>query len=173
MNFMNFRLLIAFVILFTPIAALAQDDTAAACADEVEKLIAVMRQYADDAEAMDDPLDAALSLVPIANTIYNKNALCNGLTFEGSEGSSPLLGPFAIPDGIYRVRLVTDGYFTAEFTPVAGECEVDSLMFVLFEGQATDGVEILMTTSGGCMGLVEVSNVTADWTLEFQQVAAS
>jgi len=93
--------------------------------------------------------------------------LCNGMTFSGN--GAKLLGPIDLPAGLYRVTLTTTGYFSAKLEVITGDCESTGLigLYGIFEGQANEGSETLIKSSG-CTTLIDTSNVTDTWTLTIE-----
>jgi hypothetical protein len=111
---------------------------------------------ADIAEATETPSESAASREPVL------------LFTSEEEGNQPVLGPIEVPDGVYRVRVVTDGYFIAKLEVLEGECGTNT-MFNLSQGRASEGAEILFAAEG-CEALISISNVTEDWTLGFYPI---
>ncbi len=101
-------------------------------------------------------------------------AACSGLTFSSdAEGMMPVIGPVEIPEGIYRVTLVTEGFFIMKIDALDGECGEGSRMssgaFSVMQDTATNGAQIVVN-SEGCEALLSISNVTQPWTLEFEKL---
>lgn len=93
------------------------------------------------------------------------------LTYSSEDlGLQPVIGPVDIPDGIYRATVKTDGFFIGKIEPVAGECLTGTLgLFNLSQGISTDGASSLVG-SVECRGLIQISNTTEPWTLEFYAI---
>jgi hypothetical protein len=93
---------------------------------------------------------------------------CAGLEFHGNANS--VLGPVTFPDGTYRVTVTTSGFFIADIEAVSGSCDTDwNGLFNLTSGRASTGAQSSFT-SHGCVGLIEISNISSDWTLVFENL---
>ncbi|MBL8147770.1 MAG: hypothetical protein JNL34_15435 [Anaerolineae bacterium] len=116
----------------------------------------------DDEETLDTVLGEA------ASAISRVRAACAGLSFEGN--NAKLIGQITLDEGHYRVRVTTPGFFSASLDVLDGGCNAGFMgLFNLFQGQATDGAEVLVT-SQGCEALVNTQNVTDAWTLSFEKL---
>jgi len=165
------RYLLAVVLLVTalvPGAALAQDE--AACTDEfvvaLEDHVAKIRVAQDEGE-LASVLGLLAALQPFVSEVMS---LCGPLTWEGD--SETLIGPVRIPEGYYRATVTTDGYFITKLTAIDGECSGSSSFMPLFNlsgEQASDGAEALVM-SEGCSALLEISNISAPWTLVLERM---
>lgn len=93
------------------------------------------------------------------------------LSYSSAElGSEPVIGPIDFPDGLYTVKVVTDGFFILQLEELEGRCEGGiGALFNLSQGIATEGASALFG-SLDCRGLLQVSNVTKPWTLEFYEI---
>jgi hypothetical protein len=89
-------------------------------------------------------------------------------------GTQPVLGPLTIPDGFYRVRVVTEGSFIADLEVIDGACRTTSgaRMFFVSEGEASKGYELFLNARG-CKAFISVSDITANWTLELYTTSIS
>jgi hypothetical protein len=92
-----------------------------------------------------------------------------------NDSAAKVIGPVEIPAGTYRAKMTTAKYITVSVTATSGECGAGTSflspgLFILLEGQATQGAEAVFT-SKGCNALIEVSNVQAPWSLEFEKVS--
>lgn len=98
-------------------------------------------------------------------------ANCRGLHFTNeSEGMEPVIGPVSIASGIWRATFTTAGFGSVELEVISGTCEDDGLIFNAFQGDATDGMQAVVTTGPGCEVLISVSNTSEDWDLMFEAV---
>lgn len=96
----------------------------------------------------------------------------SALAFQGATGQ--VLGPISLPDGIYRARVTTDGFYIATLQVISGECGVGTSfliphVFNLTQGQAR-GAEAIIRSSG-CTTYIETSNITTGWTLEISKIS--
>lgn len=109
------------------------------------------------------------ALLALRDDITKLNVACNGLKFKGA--NAKLIGPFDLPEGNYRFTLTTPGFFIGELKTLSGSCGGDAIgpMFSIFEGQAKEGAEALVT-SNGCRAAINSSNVSAAWTLTIEPV---
>lgn len=153
-------LLIALVMFVFPPQAVAQDEIV--CEPDWQAI----RDLLDEAEAAVDENDfeGAVAAMSEANSLIAlAESDCLGLSFSGD--SETVVGPQYIPEGVYRVKVATDGFFIMEATVLEGECEGSSFgaLFNLFStdtaGGETDRVSEAIFTSEGCEVLWEISNV--------------
>ena len=110
------------------------------------------------------------SLTPTPTTAPTATATIAPLIFSGNEAT--VLGPMAIPAGLYRVTVTTNGYASVKLAVSSGECGsgtsfLNNLVLLVARGQAANGAEAIFT-SRGCVTLIEVSNVQGPWTLSFE-----
>lgn len=99
-------------------------------------------------------------------------AFCDGYVFEGdAEGSnSQVFGPVIFQPGIYTVTATTEGYIGVGVEEVDGECR---LFLGALEGEASEGAqEIFRVEDDPCTALVQISNITEEWHVEFSLVSA-
>lgn len=101
----------------------------------------------------------------VQSALSSEIAKCRGFYFEDSQAT--VIGPLDIPAGIYKTTVTTDGYFILRLTVLEGECDFSGLGFILSEGDAVDGADAIFE-SEDCRVVLETSNVTADWTLQFE-----
>ncbi len=102
-------------------------------------------------------------------------AFCDNYVFEGdAEGSnSQVFGPVIFQPGIYTVTATTSGYLIAQMETISGGCGRIPFSMIVSEGDATEGAqEIFRVEDEDCTALLEVSNLTAPWTLEFSFIAS-
>jgi hypothetical protein len=101
-------------------------------------------------------------------------AFCDGYSFGGdAEGSnSTVIGPVIFQPGIYTVTATTDGYMTARLEAISGGCGSVAFSMVISEGNAANGAqEVLRVEDEPCTALLQVGNLTEEWTLEFSLIA--
>lgn len=144
----------------------AQDDAptcdAAATADVLAELVEALRTAENTIEALGAVRDAASIAA----------AACGGLNFTSDdEGLMPVIGPVVIPEGIYRAKLTTNGFFILELTVLDGSCgegrRSSALVFATSRGEADEGLEVIFN-SEGCETLFAISNVSDAWELSFE-----
>jgi hypothetical protein len=154
-------LLIALVI---PTAA-AQDADPATC-PAPDALLASITTLLTESQGMD-----TLTILDALRTAVSEHTIaCTGLTFSSEQhGLRPVIGPFTIPTGIYRVTATTAHYMSTNFDVLSGECDAQTVRFNLSEGQATDGAQQVLE-SEGCEVLLSVSNTQQPWTFEFEKL---
>ncbi len=161
-------LVLALLLMVGAANVLAQDDApacdAAATADVLAGLVEAVRTAESPIEALGAVRDAASIAL----------AACGGLNFSSDvEGMMPVIGPVEIPEGIYRVTVITDGYFIASFDVLDGQCGDGRLflpgLFIVSAGDATEGAQAVVN-SEGCETLISIENVTEDWSLSFEKL---
>ena len=151
--------LLVIIMLFTFIPGAAAQEEEPAC--DPAALATTYTEQLATAETLED-------LAAVQNLIASDVAACAGLAFEGTSGV--VIGPIDIPEGVYKVVVVTEGYFIATEIVLEGECEFAGFMGInISSGGASEGTEVVFQSSG-CEALLETSNVTAPWTLEFQKI---
>lgn len=100
---------------------------------------------------------------------------CAGRHFSSEgKGLKSLVGPIALPDGIWKASLRTDGMITtADITSVNGDCyEFVSNLFMVSQATLDVAQEALMKTSGGCIAMIEVNNVGGKaWDLTIEPIS--
>lgn len=102
-------------------------------------------------------------------------AFCDGFSFEGdAEGSnSTVIGPVIFPVGIYTVTATTPGYMTVRIEEIAGGCGIIPLSMIISEGNAANGAqEVMRVEDEPCNALLQISNLTEAWTLQFSFIAS-
>lgn len=154
-------LLIALVI---PTAA-AQDTDPATCLTP-DALLASITTLLTESQGMD-----TLTILDALRTAVSEHTIaCTGLAFSSEQdGLRPVIGPFTIPAGLYRVTATTAHYMSTKFDVLSGECDAQTVRFNLSEGQATDGAQQVLE-SEGCEVLLSVSNTQQPWTFEFEKL---
>ncbi len=91
--------------------------------------------------------------------------------FSGQPGAQPVLGPLPLHEGFYIFRLNTDGSARVEATALeACGKDLSSTMFNISAGQAINGAENLVQAEAECTVYLEVSKISASWSLEMEKV---
>ena len=103
-------------------------------------------------------------VIAVQTALSKEIAVCGGLYFEGD--AEEVFGPLEIPAGIYRGTVTTEGYFGLQITVLEGECD-DSLIHQVSSGRGVEGSEFVYE-SAGCTAVLEVSNITTPYTLQFE-----
>jgi hypothetical protein len=102
-------------------------------------------------------------------------ALCDNYSFSGdAEGSNSLVtDPITIMPGIYTVTATTAGYLSVRLEPISGGCGRVPFTMVITEGNATEGAqEVFRVEDEACVALLQVSNITEVWSVEFSLVSS-
>jgi hypothetical protein len=161
--------LFLFILLLAAFAVLAQDSAYSACEDLSERLAAVQ----ESAAAL-DASSPSLSedIAAIQSELAALDAECRGLSFSSEvDGSQPVIGPIILEEGVYRVTFTTDGYGSISGTVLEGDCEREiRLIFNESEGDASDGSQAVLDIEGDCEVLLELDNITDDWTLTIESL---
>lgn len=160
------RLILIMVCLLVIVPVVGQDDGGAEC--DVSSVADVLEMAADALRDGDDPVDV---FDDVLMSISQINVDCYGLSFNSDdEGQQPLLGPFTVDEGLYRVSINTSGFVTLRGTVIDGDCDLPmgNMLFNESRGQAQPA-EILLE-SDGCELILEFDNTTNDWTLEFEKL---
>lgn len=160
--------LVMLVLIMVAGFVIAQDEAPAPACD------AAVAQT--DLSAMVDGLTEAADLGAALRGLQGRASdyvvACGGLSFDSETlGMMPVVGPFDIPTGVYRVTAKTEGFMIAKIEGLEGECgdyNIGSL-FSVSKGQATDGAQMIFKAED-CRGLLTISNVTEPWTLTFELI---
>ncbi len=81
---------------------------------------------------------------------------------EFSGSIAKVLGPFNLPEGLYKITVTTSGFFQLF------DVDNDTTIFNLFEGEG-NGAETVFRSSGGDYTF-RTDNISADWTLVFTNI---
>lgn len=92
-------------------------------------------------------------------------------SLSGDQGAQPVLGPLPLHEGFYIIKLTTEGSAKVEATSLES-CgkDLDSIVFNISAGQAINGAENLIQAEDDCTVYLEVSKISASWTLEIARV---
>lgn len=166
-----------FLFSFSSKEAFAQDCDAASLSNDLADFSAEM----ESAESVSSVLDDVEAWLSEQQSACDSNAQSSQTVTEpgppkeptlsfssAQDGNQPVLGPLKIEDGIYRIRLETDGFFIADLEEMEGKCELLTTFgfFNISMGQAENGAEVVLVAEG-CEALISISNVTTAWTLDF------
>lgn len=139
--------------------------------DWIATMMATLTKTAET-DNMTDWLSAATELRTV---LARLDANCRGLHFtsEANGGLSAVIGPVSIPDGIWKVSLLSDGsYESVKMTSVDGECyDVISTILTTADDISKNPLQKVLKTTGGCQGLIEVTQLDGTmWDLIFEPV---
>ena len=86
-------------------------------------------------------------------------------------GMRPVLGPFALPAGIYIFSATTNGYMTSFAHSLSGDCgwDLSFPIFNLTRGRASSGAQTVIEVEKDCAVVLEIGNTSAYWQLEFNK----
>ncbi len=165
--------LVLFVLCITiAVVPVTAQDTASACnKDNVNLAIAAVAKSAQDAQAATDPKAAVDLLASTSSKIAALQADCNGLLFSGK--TNGVIGPVELPEGIYKAITDTTGFLSATITAIDGDCHqgagsFGSPMLYMLTDKASNAESVISST--GCTALIEVSVVSAEWTLRIEKI---
>lgn len=158
-------ILLIFLTLFI-LPTLAQDEPACDLTfllDELDATVTILPKLTDEG--------IMKTLMQMESLISRTRAQCAGYTFTSEdEGLQPVIGPLEFANGIYLARITTEGFIAGKVTELNGLCGDSSYLFNEGSGDAVDGAERIFETSENCSMLLELSNVSAPWTLEFEPI---
>ncbi len=135
---------------------------------DTDSIHAAMQTQLDALE--DDPAAALTEIVWLA--VDGLFACSNELpSYSGRQGAQPVLGPLTLHAGYYVVTLKTDGAARVDATALDG-CgkDMDSTLFNISAGQAVLGAENLVQIESDCVAYLELSKITAPWSLEMEKI---
>ena len=91
--------------------------------------------------------------------------------YGGQAGAQPVLGPLALHEGFYIFKLTTDGSAKVEATSLES-CgkDMNGTLFSVSAGQAIYSAENLAQAESDCTVYLEMSKISASWTLEIAKV---
>lgn len=91
--------------------------------------------------------------------------------YSGRQGSQPVLGPLNLNEGFYIFTLITDGSARVEATSLeACGKDLDGTIFNISAGESIDGAENLVQAEADCTTYLELSKISAAWTLSIKKV---
>jgi hypothetical protein len=149
----------------TTLSALAQDEELPEGCD-VAGAVTVIAELVADTQ-----LEPLAILQAVKEAVDEALSSCSDHVYTSEEeGRQPVLGPIELEAGLWRVTLDTTGYFIAHLTVLEGACETKGFgsMYNISQGQGVNAQTLI--ESEGCEALFEISNVSADWTLTFEQL---
>lgn len=111
------------------------------------------------------PNEALALLDSLHAAVVSLRADLRGLRFTGT--ANTLLDPFILPAGTYRVHLTTAGHAFVDVYDMQGK-DLKSL-FIVGTGEASAGQSTFFVSTGQQI-LVEISYVSAPFTLEFEKL---
>jgi hypothetical protein len=170
----RFILLVFASLIITAVLPLsAQDADAKFTCDStnVSSFLDKIIEVATAAKKEGDPQKALDLLVPFSNGLDYRLAACAKLNFSGTGEEQPVLGPLEIPDGVYRVTVKTDGYFSLQMDTISGNCGDEKYLFLITKGDAKNGAQIVLKPSDQCKALLTVSNASDPWQLQFENLS--
>lgn len=156
--------LLAFILLVFAMPALLQDEVQC----ETASIQAAIQAQLNEIE--DDPIAALNKIIQLAlDGLFG----CSDepRAFSGQAGAQPVLGPLALHEGFYIVRLTTEGSARVEATSLeACGNDLDGALFNFSAGQAIHGAENLVQAEADCTVYLELSKISAGWTLDIAKV---
>jgi len=164
------RLLLLSLLIFSlALPAFAQDaEPTANCTDEaLAELLTAVRAQLDSAESAGDVVAATAELDGIGTAVAALQAECSGLSFSGGDLSGEIIGPFSIPEGIYRLVLNGGANMSVETTIIEGDCDIDGFFYLPSEGGETE----TLVQSEGCTVLMQLDDADDEWSLWFEKIS--
>lgn len=167
-------LIVVFVVLLaSPLAASAQP-APPACADaDVNRLIGSALETLAAAQGVltgSGAADALTVLADLETQLGKLQAACAGLQYQGD--ASQVIGPIAIPAGVYRVHGEFSDPAIVAVERIDGDCGMAfSETSALFTGSMDGGSEQDVFRSEGCNALLSVQLFPAgEWSVAFERV---
>ena len=121
-------------------------------------------------EIEDDPVATLLAIIEVAlDGLFGCSE--EPQAFSGHAGAQPVLGPLPLHEGFYIFKLTTDGGAKVEAISL-DECgkDLSGALFSISAGQAIYSAESLVQAEGNCIVYLELSKISASWTLEIAKV---
>ena len=118
----------------------------------------------------DEPVAAIMAIIDLALNALHGCAEDN-YSFSGTLGAQPVLGPIPLAEGYYIMAMTTSGGGRIVGTALEG-CgkDADGTLQSFTESQAMRGAENLFQIEGECTLYLELSKITAPWTLTIDKV---
>ena len=118
----------------------------------------------------DEPFATIIAILDLAMDALHGCADDN-FSFSGSLGAQPVLGPIPLSEGYYIMAMTTQGGGRIVGTALEG-CGKDAsgTLQTFTESQAIRGAESLFQIEGECTLYLELSKITAPWTLTIDKV---
>ena len=163
------KLIVFSVMICSVLIAAAQEAAYSSCDD----LEARIEQIQSDAAALDATSESlSLDLMALRTLISGLDSDCRGLSFSSAvDGRQPVLGPLTFEAGVYRATFTTEGFGIVGGTVLDGGCErAVEYMFSEMRGAASDGAQTVLNLSQDCEVLLQLDNITDDWTLTFEKL---
>lgn len=87
-------------------------------------------------------------------------------TYEGFEGAQPVLGPLTVSEGLHIITMTTEGGARIDGVALEG-CgkDLDGVIHNISAGQGIRGAANLVEVESDCVFYLELSKITAPWTL--------
>ena len=113
----------------------------------------------------ENPVEAILSILSLA-TRGLIDCSEEVQSFGDVAGAQPVLGPLALTEGLHIIKMTTEGSARIEGMALDG-CgkDVGGLIHNFSAGQAIRGAANLVEVEGDCVFYLELSKITAPWTL--------
>lgn len=104
------------------------------------------------------------SAIIVENSLYSFNNM--------DDGQRPVLGPIALPQGLYRIRVITDDAIRLAPTTVSGDCGFDFKIksMNLKTGVASSGIQSIYEAKSDCEVVFEIELIEGDWTIYIETV---
>lgn len=118
----------------------------------------------------DEPLKALFGIMNIALEGFLECGDDN-YSFSGTHGAQPVLGPIGLSPGYYILAMTTDGAGRVVGTALEG-CGKDVIgtLQSFSESQAIGGAENLFLVEDECTLYLEISKISAPWTLTIDKI---
>lgn len=113
---------------------------------------------------------SAATSAPMAPVIEVEDSLFSFNSVD--DGQRPVLGPIALPQGLYRISVVTNDYIRLAPTTVVGDCGYDFQVKALNlrSGVASSGIQSLYEATSDCEVVFEIELIKGDWTIYVETV---
>ena len=164
MRRITWRALLAILFLFPLLPLIVQADEACSTADtraEIQKQLDLLEE---------NPLRAFVAILNLALAGFH-DCSDDSYDFSGEQGAQPVLGPIALSPGHYIIAMTTYGSGKVVGTALEG-CgkDVNGTLHSFSESQAVRGAEHLFAVVEECTLYLELSKITAPWTLAIDKI---
>lgn len=118
----------------------------------------------------EEPVKALVGIMNLALAGF-VNCSEDAYSFSGTRGAQPVLGPMALSPGFYILAMTTDGAARVQGVALEG-CgkDVNGTLHSFSAGEAFRGAENLFQVEEECILYLELSKISAPWTLSIDKI---
>ena len=117
----------------------------------------------------ENPIDAIRTIISLAIGGLS-DCSADRHSYSGSAGAQPVLGPLAVSEELHIITMTTEGSARVEGVALEG-CgkDLDGVIHNFSVGQGIRGAANLVEAESDCVFYLELSKITAPWTLTIEE----